>query len=173
MRCIVFLFFLLSLMVSCINEAEEQRPSTSEVAVGDSLPTFQVTMNDGSELDNGVLRGKASVIVFFHTKCKDCQQELPVLNAFYLAHAGDSLFCMACISRIQGLGEILSYWHSNNLTMPISAQEDRAVFDLFAHSRIPHIYISDVDGIVRYIHDDRNMPSLETLEQELQSMMMD
>lgn len=167
MRRIVILLSIFGLLASCINEAEERTPSTPEVEVGDRLPAFRVTMNDGSRLDNESLRGKASVIVFFSTECTDCQQELPVLNRFYLAHAGDSLFRMACISRAQGEAPILSYWRSHDLSLPFSAQPDRAVFDLFAHSRIPHIYISDASCTVRYIHDDRDMPSQETLEREL------
>lgn len=170
MRYGALLLSLFLLLSSCINEPEERTPSTPEVAVGDTLPAFQVVMDDGSQLSPAALRGKASVIVFFNTECTDCQQELPVLNAFYLAHAGDPRFRMACISRAQGRDDILAYWSNHHLELPFSAQEDKAVFYLFAQSRIPHIYISDADCTVRYIHDDRDMPSLQTLEQELRQV---
>ena len=171
-KLLLISFFSCSLIlfVSCINEGVERKTSTLEVIVGDSLPAFRVTMNDGKELDNTMFRGKTGVIAFFHTECPDCQHELPILNALYLAHAGDSLFLMACIARAQGSEEILTYWDCHGLELPFSAQEDRTVFNLFAHSRIPHIYISDADGIVRFIHDDRDMPRLDTLEKECEAL---
>jgi hypothetical protein len=54
--------------------------------------------------------------------------------------------------------------------MPYSPQADRSVFQLFAYTGIPRIYISSPDGVVRYVHDDMDMPSFLTLVTEMESM---
>ena len=171
MKQIVFAFFTFSVLfiftTACINEHEEKEPTTPEVAVGDTLPTFSVTMSDGTVLDNTMLKEKTSVLVFFNTTCPDCQHELPIINSLYLAHRDDTDFRLACIAREQGKDEISEYWQAHNLALPYSPQADKAVFYLFAHNRIPRIYISDKEGVVRYMHDDREMPNLPTLEGEL------
>ena len=74
---IVVLVFLIG-CVSCIRE--EVGEHIQYIQPGDALPEFMVEMNDGTILDWDSLRGKVSVLVFFHTSCSDCQRELPVVQ---------------------------------------------------------------------------------------------
>lgn len=73
----VVLVFLIG-CVSCIRE--EVGEHIQYIQPGDALPEFMVEMNDGTILDRDSLRGKVSVLVFFHTSCSDCQRELPVVQ---------------------------------------------------------------------------------------------
>lgn len=63
------LFFL----SSCIFDDD---PLEMELSVGDMLPQFSVTMNDGSVVTSEWLSESVSCVVFFHTSCPDCQHEL-------------------------------------------------------------------------------------------------
>ena len=157
------------LLTACISDNDSD-PSTPEVEVGNTLPDFYVLSYESMPYAPSFLRGKRSVIVFFHTECPDCQRELPIVNELYLAHREEPTFALICIASEESAKEILPFWQKHNLQMPFSPQPDRAVYSRFANSRIPRIYISDGDLRVRYIHTDFRMPDLETLEKELGSL---
>lgn len=74
------------------------------------------------------------------------------------------------ISREDASDNIEAYWAANGLEMPYSAQTDRRVYELFASSRIPRIYISDENGTVRYIFTDDPVPSYDDLKSALESL---
>lgn len=145
------LWVLLAAIASACSTMSEDvyvpAPSDNIVNVGDRLPAFTVTMNDGRQLTTDSLRGKPSLIVFFSTTCPDCQRELPQLNQRYLEHGLDTTF--VAISREQAAPVVTAYWKEHGLSLPFSAQADRQVYSLFARRGIPRIYVSDADGIVQ------------------------
>ena len=166
MNRISAIFFSIFLLVGCINE---EVPS-GEVKVGDRLPAFEVVMNDGTVVTDASLIGKVSVVMFFHTSCPDCRQALPRVQEIYDEYVQkDVLF--ALISRECTADEIRAYWEENSLDMPYSAQNDRAVYNLFASSRIPRIYISDENGTVRYIFTDDPVATVEDLRSSIESLI--
>lgn len=134
---------------STMSDNDEITITDNLVNVGDPLPTFSISMSDGSTLTTSDLKGKPSLIVFFSTSCPDCQRELPLLNERYLAHGNDTTF--VAISREQGLESVSSYWQLHGLSIPFSAQSDRAVYSLFAKKGIPRTYISDSHCVVTAI----------------------
>lgn len=136
-------------LLSCsMNEGEGKiTDSDNLVHVGDTLPRFTVTMHDGTTLSSSALKGKPSLILFFSTTCPDCQRELPHINKRYLAHGEDTTF--VAIAREQSDKEVTDYWTKNFLTLPYSAQTDRAVYSLFARQGIPRIYIVSPHGVVQ------------------------
>lgn len=128
-------------LTACIGEPDVEE----RVAVGDRLPAFRVTLDDGTEYDSSA--PGPSVIVFFHTGCSDCQRELPELDARYKAGAYDGIR-IVCISRAETAETVAPFWREHGLTLPYSAQPDRRIYDLFASSVIPRIYTTDERGIV-------------------------
>lgn len=150
MKHILLSLLSLSLCACSMMEEGDDTPITNKVNVGDKLPTFAITMHDGSALTTADLLGKPSLIVFFSTTCGDCRRELPALNARYLQHGADTTF--VAISREQADAEVAAYWQAEGLSIPFSAQADRTVYSLFATSGIPRIYISDANGVVREVH---------------------
>lgn len=175
-RYTILLVFVL--FVSCINE---QPTGGADLHVGDSLPVFEVVMNDGSAVNNATLQGVPALIVFFNTGCPDCRQELPVIEQFYLLQEqakkqmpsfedasgrrveGESVK-VVCISREQTEEEVAAYWYAKGFTMLYSAQSDRSVYELFAQSRIPRVYAVNEKGIIIAMWDDTDMPTLEDLQ---------
>lgn len=135
-----------------------------EIKVGDKLPSFRVTMNKGNDVSDESLQGNASIIMFFHTSCPDCQKLLPTIQRLY-----DNYRILgvnfALITREEGDDSISNYWYEQGLTMPYSPQSDRSIYNLFASTRIPRVYISDKEGIVQYIYTDSpDVPTYDVLE---------
>ena len=143
----------------CITEEE---PTEEVVAVGSTLPDFEVTLNDGSTITGAMLRQTPSVVVFFHTACPDCQQTLPRVQRLYDAYASRGVQ-FALISREEGEASVAAYWETNGLTMPYAAQEDRTVYERFAYRRVPRVYVSNASGIVTHIFTDEPTPTDEDL----------
>lgn len=149
--------FSLFIATSCITENE---PETLSLHPGDMCPDFSVTMNDGSIITSSDLRGKRSVIVFFNTSCADCREELPEIQKVYDEILTKDLpVHLLCISRAEGEESIETFWHENNLTLPYSPQEDRSVYNLFASSVIPRIYLLSPDLTITRAWSDNPMPT--------------
>lgn len=164
-KCFTFLWVLVMIMclsTSCVTDDEEDAPSAgADLVVGNPIPDFTVTMNDGSRVEDEDLLGHVSLIVFFHTGCKDCQKELPVIQRFYDSYPQCRV---VCISRAETEKSIAGYWKENGLTMPYSAQPDKTVFGLFATQSIPRVYVVDAGGIIRAIFTDNPLATFEQLE---------
>lgn len=163
-----FLSFLFLCMIcsGCIIDKE----SDSGLKPGDGLPDFSVIMNDGSIMTDDMLKGKVSVVMFFHTGCSDCQRTLPVVQDVYDEFALKNVV-FVLISREEGKDEIEAYWRKNGLDMPYSAQNDRTIYELFAESRIPRIYINDRNGIIRSVFTDDPVPSFTDLKMSLEFLI--
>lgn len=75
---VVLSLLLLVVAGGCITEKDE--PVVS-LAVGDAVPQFSVTLDDGSQFDYDIVRRHPCVIVFFDTSCPDCRAALPVIQS--------------------------------------------------------------------------------------------
>ena len=148
----------------CISDEDPKGPSLS---VGDSLPDISIVMNNGDIVSTASLMGKVSVIVFFNTNCSDCRKELPVIQSLW-EEFKDSDIVILPIARDESAEEIESYWQYNGFTMPYSPQNDRKVYNLFAQSVIPRVYIANTQGVLTSIFDDdKDLPSLENLKEAI------
>jgi cytochrome oxidase Cu insertion factor (SCO1/SenC/PrrC family) len=143
------------------------------LVVGDQLPAFEVTMNDGSVVRTADLKGQPSVVVLFSVDCPDCRHELPEVQKLWdrsrqgeLTGDGKPL-PIVLIARKNTVEDIEPFWKFAELTMPYSPQPDRKVYSRFAPSRIPRIYISDAAGIIRSAYADTLMPTAETLVEDI------
>ena len=141
-----------------------------ELVVGDRLPDFEVVMNDGSVVDDDILSEGVSVVMFFHTSCPNCQQALPRMQQIYDEYISKGVY-FAFISREEGVVDIESYFKEKGLKLPYSAQNDRKVYEQFAQTRIPRIYICEKGGIIRYIFTDDPVPTYDLLKSSLDSVI--
>ena len=142
----------------------------ADLKVGDRLPDFTVTMNDGTVVSDDSLMGNVSCVMFFHTTCPDCQATLPVVQSIYDEYQQKGVL-FALISRGQTADDIDIFWEEKGLNMPYSAQEGRYVYNKFASTRIPRVYICDKDGIIRYVFTDDPIPVYDDLMFSLESLI--
>ena len=161
----VILFSVICLFSSCIKE----KVAGADLKAGDRLPEFSVKMSDGTTMTDDILSDGVSCIVFFYTSCPDCQKALPSVQRIYDEYTIYGV-TFALISREEKVETILPYWQSNGFTMPFSAQEDRKIYELFAKTRVPRIYIVK-DGIIEYIFTDNPVPEYETLYESLRVLL--
>lgn len=181
---------ILCLAPACIKDKVLQG---ADLTVGERLPEFSVTLDDGRTVSTEDLLGNVSCIVFFHTECPDCQKTLPLVQELYDRYGvtgqisgnatngktdNDMSSEMAqnpvrflCISREEGAEPIAGYWAANGYTLPYSPQEGREIYNLFATFAVPRIYISDRDGIIRSIFTDNPVPTLEELEAAILALL--
>lgn len=138
--------------------------------VGDSLPDFEVVMNDGNRITDDDLKKSVSVVMFFHTSCPDCQQVLPNMQMIYDEYASKNI-SFALVSREESEESISLFWEEKGLKMPYSAQNDRTVYEKFAKERIPRVYICEKGGIIRYIFTDNPNPSYDDLKNSLEAVI--
>lgn len=167
-----FLFSLLITMVctttGCVSDDE---PKGDSLVAGDYLPEFAVVMNDGQTISTSLLRGKVPVIVFFNTDCSDCRKELPEVQKLWDLYHDSEEVNIIPIAREETEEEIIQYWEENGLTMWFSPQTDRSVYNLFAPSIIPRIYIANQSGEIIASYDDSVMPTFEELNEKIKSLL--
>ena len=167
MKRVLHILLLVLSLSSCIKEKQKG----ADLGVGDIIPDFTVTMNDGSQVTGVMLREGVSVIVFFTTQCPDCRQTLPHIQRLYEEYAGKGVR-FALISREDTQSNISAYWEGNLFTMPYSAQEDRKVYEQFAKTRVPRVYLTK-EGLIKSIFTDSPVPDYETLYESLNSLLAD
>lgn len=142
---------------SCIKEKQ----TGADLVVGDVVPDFTAVMSDGAEVTGAQLREGVCCIVFFTTACPDCRQVLPHMQRLCNEYQSQGVR-FAFISREEGAESIQQYWMENGYTMPFSAQSDRRIYELFAATRVPRVYICR-DGLIKSIFTDSPTPSYEEL----------
>lgn len=163
----LFLVCVLSfILVSCI---QDKADDIEKVKKNDVLPDFEVTLNTGEKINTKSLSGRVSVIVFFNSHCSDCRELLPSVQRLYDAYSDEVTFLL--ISRGQSLDEVLEYWKEKKYTMPFVPSDDRKIYNLFATSRIPRIYISNMGTRVVKIYRDNPVPKYNQLRNVISSLL--
>lgn len=166
MKDVLLILSCLLIATGCIKEEQ----NGADLKVGDMIPDFEVVMSDGRVVTDDDLKENVSVVMFFHTSCKDCQQALPVMQRIYDEYASESL-PIVLISREQGKESIYTYWKENGLEMPYSAQYSRRVYKMFASTRIPRIYVNEKGGIIRHMFTDDPLPSFDAIKESLEDVI--
>lgn len=162
--------FLVMISVLILSSCIKDRPYDGNLEVGNYLPDFEVVMNDGTVVNDDILGKGISVVMFFHTSCPDCQQTLPRMQQIYDEYTSKGVL-FALISREEGKEDIESYFADKGLKMPYSAQKDRKVYEKFAQTRIPRVYICGKGGIIRYIFTDDPVPSYSELKTSVEAVI--
>lgn len=132
---------------SLVND-EATKGSGDVLVAGDMLPLFSAVTNDGQKVTTANLSGRPCVIVFFNTGCGDCRRELPAVQKVYDEFKDRVNF--VCIGREEPYESVLSFWKFMGLTMPVSPQPDRTIYNLFAQRGIPRTYMCNEEG--RIVH---------------------
>ena len=166
------LTMLLILTASCVNDNDDNGSKGADLKVGDTLPQFEVTLNNGQKITTESLRGKVSVLIFFNTKCSDCQKELPEVQKVYDSYKSQPenlIPVIACIARAESAEEIEKYWTEHGLSLPYSAQPDAKVYKLFADKGIPRVYISNASLKICKIFIDTDYPTPDMIAEAIEA----
>ena len=80
---------------------------------------------------------------------------------------------LSCISRSESGSEVQAYWEKHSFSLPFSAQNDDAVFSLFASHTIPRILITDKEGIIRAVYTDDPLATYQELAKDIDAVLID
>ncbi len=131
-------------LAGCVGNEPDSADADTRVRVGDTVPAFTVSLDDGSAFTSpNSLLGHETVLVFFTTTCPDCLAALPRWQQAY-----DGGQRIVCISRAEKAEDVAACWASLSLTMPYAAVPDRSVYNLFARSGVPRSYTVSPTGII-------------------------
>ncbi|NDV83316.1 TlpA disulfide reductase family protein [Bacteroides sp. 51] len=144
------LFMVLLSFSSCLSD-DSDGDVENYVEVGDVIPSFIITEADGEQFDSSTLRGKKTALLFFHTGCSDCARELPIVEKAWNELKNESDVVFVAIARGQTADETDAYWKEHQLTLPKYHDREREVFELFANSYVPRLYLIDREGVVRWM----------------------
>lgn len=157
---------VLTVLSGCIKEKQ----TGADLKVGDRLPDFEVVMDDGTVVTDEILSESVSVVMFFHTSCPDCRQVLPQMQKVYDEYDSADVR-IVLISREDTKESVESFWLENGLKMPYSAQNDRKIYEKFAATRIPRVYVNEKGGIIRYVFTDDPNPSYDEICTALENVI--
>ena len=157
---------VLAVLSGCIKEKQ----TGADLKVGDRLPDFEVVMDDGTVVTDEILSESVSVVMFFHTSCPDCRQVLPQMQKVYDEYASAGVR-IVLISREDPKESVESFWRENGLKVPYSAQNNRKVYEKFAATRIPRVYVNEKGGIIRYVFTDDPNPSYDEICTALENVI--
>lgn len=154
---------ILLLFTSCLSDNSDDMENY--VVVGDVIPDFVIIEDNGARFDSSTLLGKKTALLFFHTGCPDCARELPIVEKAWNELKDDPDVIFIAIARGQTAEETDAYWEKHQLTIPKFNDPQRAVFELFAHSYVPRLYLINREKVVRWMGiETLNLTSSELVE---------
>ena len=159
----------LFLATSCVFD-KDPSDEEYEMAIGDTIPDFTVTMIDSTVVTGADLRKGKALILFFHSDCPDCRGTLPSVQKVYDEYDSADVR-IVLISREDTKESVESFWLENGLKMPYSAQNDRKIYEKFAATRIPRVYVNEKGGIIRYVFTDDPNPSYDEICTALENVI--
>jgi len=137
------------LFASCLSDGSDE--VENYVQVGDVVPGFVITEDNGDRFDSSSLSGKKTVLMFFNTGCPDCEREMPIVDEAWRTLEGDPDVVFVAIARGQTAADTDAYWQTHQLTLPKFHDPKATVFGLFANSYVPRLYIIDRERVVRWM----------------------
>ena len=162
---LLIMFLSLISAVSCVFDDPE---NNFELKVGDTEPNFTVLLSDGTAVSSSDMNEGVALIMFFHTGCKDCQNTLPEVQKIYDEYK--DRISVLLVSREQAYDEVQAYWQEKGYTLPYSPQQDRVIYNLFATSRVPRVYVCK-DGKITSCYKDDPIPTYDDLKSDIQAQL--
>jgi hypothetical protein len=93
------------------------------------------------------------------------------IDGSVFSEIGKGLMVLVGVGYDDSAEDIEAYFRAKGLKLPYSAQNDRRVYEMFAQTRIPRIYICEKGGIIRYIFTDDPVPSYDQLKSSLEEVI--
>lgn len=173
---IVIILLVILLLPGCGNRNARQGASTEEeattlVKVGDTAPTFTVTMFDGSEVSLEQLRGKVVLLNFWATWCPPCREELTHVQKEIIDRFAGRPFVFLPVSREESHEAVAAFRQKTGYTFPMGIDSTRVIYDRYASNFIPRNFLIGPDGKILLAsigYDDKEFQELiQAIEEAL------
>jgi peroxiredoxin len=121
------------------------------VKVGQEIPTFNISLDNGQIISSASIKGKVTFINFFATWCVPCVAELPIIdNKVWEKYKSNTNFNMLVIGRGHTDSEVQAFKAKHHFDLPMYPDKSKEIYSLFATQYIPRNYIIDKSGKVIY-----------------------
>jgi len=139
--------------VRAISVTEEGMPPITGTEVGEAAPAFTLKSIEGLDVTLDQYRGQIVLLDFWRSTCPPCRTTLPHLDALRAKYEDDGLIVVTVsLDASQQVAE--DYLQTNGLTEFVtlwgSLAEAEAVRSLYGVEGIPHTFLIDRQGVIRY-----------------------
>ncbi|MEW5745479.1 MAG: TlpA disulfide reductase family protein [Nitrospirota bacterium] len=146
-RVVVVLLFIAGIGGSLPPGAEGMRGSTLQI--GDSPPKIVLSDVQGRPVALfDEMRGKV-VVLHFWASCKQCLEEVPLLNSFYRSHKDKGLVILA-VNVGQSKEWIEKFLREVKVSYPVLLDANMKAARSYGVRAVPQTFIIDRKGLIRY-----------------------
>lgn len=127
-----------------------RQPAPADV-IGRPAPKLVLSGIEGGRIDLDGYRGKTVLLNFWASWCGPCIEEMPILDAFALAHAGDGIVVVGV--AVDDAGDARRFLTRHPVSYPIAlgsaGSPDESVAFGNHFNVLPYSVLIDPEGIVR------------------------
>jgi cytochrome c biogenesis protein CcmG/thiol:disulfide interchange protein DsbE len=128
--------------------ADPQADAKQSHLVGKPAPAFDLPNLSGGHVTLADVAGKATIVNFWNSWCIPCQNEEPLLKAFYAAHRDDPDFAMVGIVRDDETDTVRAYVKDNDVGWTIALDPKSVTALDFGTRGQPETYAISPSGMV-------------------------
>ncbi len=131
------------------------------VVMNQAAPRLALTDLQGNPVSLGDTLGKVVLVNNWATWCPPCKAEMPELQAYYQAHAGQG-FVMVAIESGEPAGTVTDFVRQLGMTFPVWLDPRGIAVEAFRNWDLPSSYVVDQKGSLRMSWTGEvNQPTLE------------
>ena len=147
--CNIIVSILALVFTGCGTPVIEDLPSYEEsslVKEGDKAPLFSATLLDGTVVSLADYQGEYVMLILFSHTCPDCRMLLDELQG--LINSEVQMPSIIAVGRDATEEELREYSAAAGYTVAMVADADRRIFNLYATTYVPRVYLIDALGTV-------------------------
>lgn len=147
--CNIIVSILALVFTGCGMHVIEDLPTYEEsslVKEGDNAPLFSTTLLDGTAVSLADYRGEYMMLILFSHTCPDCKMLLDELQG--LINSEVPMPSILAVGRDATEEELREYSAAAGYTVAMVADADRRIFNLYATTYVPRVYLIDALGTV-------------------------
>jgi peroxiredoxin len=147
------LFFIgAAIVIFFLPKAREQALAAgySVIPAEVDLPAPDLTLTDlsGNTVSLSDYPGRIVLVNNWATWCPPCKAEMPVLEAYYEAHASQD-FVIVAIESGEPASQVADFVSQYGLTFPVWLDPGGLALEAFHNWDLPSSYVIDGDGVIR------------------------
>ena len=151
--CNIIVSILALVFTGCGRQVIEDLPSYEEsslVKEGDKAPLFSATLLDGTVVSLANYQGEYVMLILFSHTCPDCRMLLDELQG--LINSEVPMPSILAVGRDATEEELREYSAAAGYTVAMAADADRMIFNLYATTYVPRVYIIDPQGVIEKMY---------------------
>ncbi|MAI79379.1 MAG: hypothetical protein CL917_10595 [Deltaproteobacteria bacterium] len=128
-------------------------PLQPYLARGDLAPDFRLEgLDEGSRYDSSQMEGRVTLVNFWATWCRPCEEEMPAMERLYSELGGDE-FTLLAISVDESTEDVAEFQERMGLTFPILLDPSQVTSTLYQTTGFPESFLIDQEGriVERYV----------------------